>query len=423
MNDLLLLNGRVIDGTGTEPRTGWAVASKGGRIAAIGPTETVPMPDGARAFDVRGMSVMPGLIDAHTHVTYHSGEQSRMLQQLTETIELNTVRAVTNARVILEMGCTAIGDGGTRGNIASAVRDAVTQGLIPGPKIVAAGQIISGSGGLMDQHAAWGKLEDDSLLGIAVDGPEAVRAVVRRQVRSGVDWIKVSASGVPAYPWINARTQDLGYEELAAAVQEAAKFGKFVHAHAHDRNGLRDAVRAGVISLHSGEYVDDEGLAMMRDRSCVFVPTIAWLRFRADITYMRDFLRAVKLTDEEIASYVHDCADAYERCREAIRKAVAVGVPVAVGSDAAHTFPPFDLAYEMEHLQDLGIAPLDVIKCATQVSAKAIGRSDIGILEAGKAADVIVVDGDPAADVSVLRDKSRIVMIVQDGKVLKNTLT
>jgi imidazolonepropionase-like amidohydrolase len=197
-----------------------------------------------------------------------------MLQQMTESIEMNTVRAVTNARNTLDTGCTAIGDGGTRRNIASAIRDAVSQGLMTGPKIVAAGQIISESGGLADQRVPWGTLEDDTLLGMAADGPEAVRATVRRQIRSGVDWVKVSASGVPAYPWISARTQDLEYDEVLAAVEEAAKFGKNVHAHAHDRNGLNDAVRAGVISLHSGEYVDDQGLELMRDRGCVFVPMI-----------------------------------------------------------------------------------------------------------------------------------------------------
>jgi len=420
---LVLINGRLIDGTGEKPRDGWGILVEGTRISVVAPTSSLPAESAAKVVDVQGMTIMPGLIDAHTHLTYHAKEQSRMMQQMTETIELNTVRAALNAKQILETGCTAIGDGGTRSNIATAIRDAVAEGIIPGPKVIAAGQIISGSGGLADYWTPWGELHNETLLGVAVDGPDAVRATVRQQIRSGVDWVKVSASGVPAYPWIPATTQDLEFDELQSAVQEAAKFGKKVHAHAHDTNGLKDAVRAGVISLHSGEYVDDEGLELMRERGCVLVPTIAWLHFRAEEGYMRDFTRSVKLSDEQIAHYVSDCQDAYETCREAIKKAYRMGVPLGVGSDAAHTFPPFDLVREMEYFQDLGIPGSHIISCATKLSAQAVGMAaKWGTLEPGKAADVIVVAGDPAEDVSVLRDKSRVVMILQDGRLIKQAV-
>jgi imidazolonepropionase-like amidohydrolase len=424
VNKLVLRNGRLIDGTGEMPRDDWGILVEGARISAVAPSASLPAEAGAEVIDVQGMTIMPGLIDAHTHLTYHAEEQSRMLQQMTETIEMNTIRAVLNAKQILDTGCTAIGDGGSRGNIATAIRDAVAKQLIPGPKVVAAGQIISGTAGLVDYTTPWGKLHDETLLGVVVDGPAEVRETVREQVRSGVDWVKVSASGGPTRlrPWIPATTQDLEYDELLSAVQEAAKFGKNVHAHAHDTNGLKDAVRAGVISLHSGEYVDDEGLELMRERGCVFVPTIAWLHFSVDESYMRDFTRSVKLSDQQIANCVASCRDAYEHCREAIQNAYRMGVPLGIGSDAAHTFPPFDLVREMEYFQDLGIPPLQIITCATKVSAQAVGRADAwGTLEPGKAADVLVVAGDPAEDIRILRDKSRIVVIIQDGRVIKQT--
>ncbi len=419
-----LINGRLIDGTGEAPRDGWGLLVDGPTIQAVGPGHALHRPADATVIDVGGRTVMPGLIDAHTHLTYHVSEYALILQQMNELLEMTAIKATQNARMILETGCTAIGDGGCRGNTAACIRDAVQQGLIPGPKVVAAGQMLSGTGGIADHTAAWGYHENETYLGIVVNGGPQMREAVRKQMRLGVDWVKVTASGTPGNLWIDGRTQDLGYEEILAAVQEAAKFGKPVHAHAHDRNGLKDAVRAGVISVHSGEFADQAGLELMKARGCFFIPTIAWLHFRAQEKYAREYTRAYKLTDAQIQRFIDDCREAYEACRETIRLAHRLGTPMAIGSDGAHVFPPFDLAYEMEYFQDLGIPPLEILTAATKHSARAIGRGDVwGTLEPGKAADILVVDGDPSRDVRVLRDKSRLVMIVQDGRVVKDRLT
>ena len=154
--------------------------------------------------------------------------------------------------------------------------------------------MLSGSGGVGDHTDAGGHHEHETLLGTVVDGPLAVRVAVRRQIRRGVDWIKLTASGTPGNLWIGGRTPDLRYDEIRAAVEEAAKFGKPVHAHAHGADAVRDAVRAGVISIHSAEFVDDEGLALMKERECVFVPTIAWLHFRVSEDYAREYTRAYR---------------------------------------------------------------------------------------------------------------------------------
>jgi imidazolonepropionase-like amidohydrolase len=420
---LVLANGRLIDGTGAPPRNEWSVALDGGVIEAVGPAATLTVPPDSRVVDVKGRTIMPGLIDAHTHLTYHAGEYALILQQMNETLEMNTVRAVESARTILATGCTAIGDGAARGNIAVAIRDGASRGLIAGPKVVAAGQMLSGSAGIGDHTAAWGALEHDAFLGVVVNGPHEVRAAVRRQVRAGVDWVKITASGTPGNPSIGGRTQDLGYDEIRAAVEEAAKFGKPVHAHAHDPRGVKDAVRAGVISVHSAEFVDDEGLELMKERACIFVPTVAWLGFRVSEDYARRYTRAWGLDDAEVHRFLDAVREAAEAARDAIVRAFRIGTPTAIGSDGAHAFPPFDVVAEMAAFQDLGIPPLDIITSATRQSARAVGRGDVwGTIEPGKAADVLVVDGDPAHDVRVLCDKSRIVLILQDGRVVKDSL-
>jgi imidazolonepropionase-like amidohydrolase len=424
VTQLAFVNGRVIDGTGREPRDGWGLVVDGATIRAVGPVQSLGVPSDARVIDAGGRTLMPGLIDAHTHLTYHVSEYALILQEMNEPLEMTAVKATQNARLILESGCTAIGDGGCRGNIAVAIRDAVQQGVIPGPKVVAAGQMLSGSGGIADHTAAWGYHENETYLGIVVNGPLEMQTAVRKQMRAGADWVKVTASGTPGNLWIGGRTQDLGYEEIRAAVQEASKFGRPVHAHAHDPNGLKDAVRAGVISVHSGEFADEEGLALMQERGCVFVPTIAWLHFRTNPDYARQYTRPYRPTEEQIRRFIEDCREAYEACRETILTARKLGTPIGVGSDGAHVFPPFALAVEMAYLQEAGLPPLEIIAGATQVSARAIGRGDVwGTLEAGKAADLLVVDGDPSRDVRILLEKSRLAMIVQDGRVVKDLLT
>jgi len=423
MAKLALVNGRLIDGTGSEPRDGWGLVIDGANILSVGPAGSLRVPADAQVVDVTGHTLMPGLIDPHTHVSYHKSTWALNMREMTESLETNTIKAVENARIILESGCTAIGDGGSRGNIGVAIRDAILQGTIPGPKIVACGQILCGSGGIVDHTYTWGYHESEAFFGTVVNGPQEVRTAVRKQIRQGIDMVKVAASGLPGDPYIGGHIQDLSYEELDAAVSEAAKFGKTVHAHAHDTEGLKDAVRAGVISLHSGEFIDDEGLELMKEVGSVFIPTIAWLHFRVSEDYAREYNRAFKLSDEQIKWFLDECREAYEVCRDAIVKAFRIGTPTAVGSDAAHVFPPYTVAYEAEYFQDLGIPPLQIINAATQVAAKAIGRADVwGTLEPGKAADVLVVDGDPSQDVRILKDKANILMILKDGEVVKDAM-
>jgi imidazolonepropionase-like amidohydrolase len=405
--ETVFLGGRLVDGTGRDPIADGGLVVAAGAIRAVGPSDRLRFDRDARVIHLDGRTVMPALVDCHTHLTYHRRQPDVWQQDMAESVELNTIAAALCARAILEMGFATIGDGGCRGLIGPAVRDAVARGLIPGPRVVAAGPILCGSAGLLDSVPAWMRLDSESALAMVVDGPAEVRRAVRRQVKGGVDWIKVAASGVAGSRFSSAETDDLGEDEIRAAVSEAAKFGKPVHAHAHSREGVKAAVRAGVISLHSGEFVDEEGLELMQRRGVAFAATIAWLHARCLPGY----------APAHDPALVREARRAYDAARSALARARELRVKVAVGTDAAHRFPHVaDGVLELEYLQALGYSPLEAITAATQTAAEAIGRSGLlGTLEPGKQADVLVVEGNPAEDVRVLRDKRRIVGMWKDG--------
>lgn len=405
---VLLRDALLIDGLGGAPQPRASLAFEGGRITAIGTVDSLrPEPDD-RVIMLDGRTLMPGLIDAHTHLTYHSAQPNVWTQELAESLELNTLRAAANARAILHCGFTTIGDGGCRGFIGPAIRDAVEAGLIEGPRIISAGAIICGEAGLLDNTPPWAEMRSPTSLGMQVAGVEQVRSAVRRQVKGGVDWIKVAASGVAGSRWSSAEHDDLGYGEIRAAVEEAAKYGKAVHAHAHSTGGIAAAVRAGAISLHSGEFADRPGMEAMRDSGVRYSPTIAWLHVRCIPSFGAP-------RDPE---FRHQAWRAFDAARRMIPEARAIGARLALGTDAAHRFPHVaDGVIEMEYLVALGFTPMEAIRSATFEAAAAIGRSDrLGTLRPGMAADLLVVEGDPSADIAVLRDKSRIAMMFKAGE-------
>ena len=210
-------------------------------------------------------------------------------------------------------------------------------------------------------------MESDQALGMTVNGVDEVRRAVRTQVKGGVDWIKVSASGVAGSRFATAETEDLSADEIVAAVSEARKYGKPVHAHAHSREGVRACVEAGVLSLHSGEFVDEEILVLMREKGIIFSPTVAWLHARCLPGYVL----------AENPAFVEEAWRAYAAAKISIVKARELGVKMAMGSDASHRFHHVpDGALELEYYQELGWPALEVIKAATKTAAEAINRGD-----------------------------------------------
>ena len=276
----VIKGGLLIDGSGRAPLPGHTVVFDDGVITKVAPDAAITPAPGDTVVEAKGCTIMPGLIDCHTHLAYHTRQPNVWVQELKESIELNTLHASVNCRSVLHAGFTAIGDGGCRGFITSALRDAVENGTIVGPRIRAAGAIICGEAGLLDTAPPWSEVRTHAGLGMMVTGVDEIRKAVRRQVKGGVDWIKVAASGVAGSQWSSAETDDLSFEELHAAVVEAAKFGLPAHAHAHSVGGIKAAVKAGVISIHSAEFADDEAVADMRAKGVYFSPTIAWLHAR-----------------------------------------------------------------------------------------------------------------------------------------------
>lgn len=406
--DLVVCNGLLIDGTDREPVSGAGVVVRDGRIRQAGPDSSLQRDSDSRVIDVEGRTIMPGLVDSHTHLTYPADQLNLGLLETDCSLELNAIKAAGNAAAILAMGVTTIGDGGCRGYIGPAVRDAINQGVIPGPRVISAGPILCGTAGLADRLPNWMAFEDDIALGMVVDGPDEVRRAVRRQVKGGVDWVKVAASGVAGSRYIDAETQDLSAAEITAAVTEAAKFGRKVHAHAHSREAVKAAARAGVLSLHSGEYVDAEGLEVMREHGTIFSPTIAWLHARC--------LPGYPMAKD--TSFVDEASRAFRAAADAVVRARELGVKLALGTDASHRFFHVpDAVLELEYLVGLGYPPLEAIGCATRVAAEAVGRSRVlGTLQSGKFADLLVVEGNPAEDIRVLRDKSRIHRMFVGGR-------
>ncbi len=404
---IILKGGLLIDGSGREPVPDATIVLDKGVIARIETARKVVPQSDDTVIDAQGRTLMPGLIDAHTHLGYHSRQPDVWTQELKESVELNTLYAAANARAILHCGFTAIGDGGCRGFLSSAVRDAVANGTIEGPRVRAAGAIICGEAGLLDNTPPWSEARTHASLGMMVTGTDEVRRAVRRQVKGGVDWIKVAASGVAGSSWSSAETDDLSYEELHAAVVEARKYRRPVHAHAHSIGGIKAAIRAGAISIHSAEYADDEAIEEMRKAGVYFSPTIAWLHARC----MPQFGAP---TDPEFRA---EAWSAFEASRRMLTQGKSLGEVLALGTDAAHRFPHVpDGVIEMQYFVALGFTPMQAIVAATKNAAAAIGCAEsLGQLQTGRMADVLMVEGNPAEDISILRNKRNIVRMWKGG--------
>jgi imidazolonepropionase-like amidohydrolase len=405
---LILKGALLIDGSGAEPKPGQTITIEDGIVREVGSAGSRRPPADAEVIDVEGRAVMPGLIDAHTHLTYHAERPNVWALETQESVELNTLFAARNAARILATGITTIGDGGCRGYIGPAVRDGVRQGLCRGPDIVAAGPIICGAAGLLDGAPPWLEQQNATSLGMMADGPEAVRAAVRQQVKGGVDWIKVAASGVAGSPFSSAETDDLGFAEIEAAVSEARKYRRLVHAHAHSRGGIIAAARAGAVSIHSAEFADEECLDELAARGTIFSPTIAWLHVRC----------MERFGAPPDPGFRKEAWRAFDASRSMIAEARHRGVRIALGSDAAHRFPHVPSAVlELEYFEALGYPPLEVLRAATETAAAAVGRgAEKGRLAPGLIADLLVVDGNPAEGVGILRDPSRISRIYRAGQ-------
>jgi imidazolonepropionase-like amidohydrolase len=371
------------------------VVVEDGLITAVNPDDTPPV-----TLDLGDRTLLPGLIDMHTHLT-GSLEQGSFMRPVTESAADQALRGAFNARTTLMAGFTTVRNLGSGGFSGLALARAVNGGYAAGPDIIDAGHALGITGGHCDA-TGWlpGVLELDYRSGVA-DGPAEVLKAVRYQIKHGAKVIKTCATaGVLSFEEA-VGAQQYSAEELSIMVEEAARHGIKVAAHAHGSEGILAAVRAGVASIEHGSILTDEIMSEMIERGTYLVPT----------TYLADAIPLEALPAPIRAKAEH----VLPIMRESLRRAIAAGVPIAFGTDAA-VYPHGDNAREFGVLVMLGMSPLEAIRSATLEATALLGKTDRGAIAVGLRADMIAVDGNPLDDVTLLEN---IPFVMKSGRVHK----
>ena len=397
--------GRLVDVDAGTVLADQVILIRESRIVAVG--TAVKIPEGANVIDLSNMTVLPGLIDCHTHLA-DGARDGDPISQLKKTSAQVALESVPNARVTLESGFTTVRDVGVyRALNDVALRDAIARGDIVGPRMYVAGAYITitGGAGAMTGFAPDIQLPWDLRYGEA-NSPWEVRQKVRLLAHDGVDHIKILSTGAVLTHGSNPGSVEFTLEELEAAVDEASHFGLRVEAHAHAAAGIKNAIRAGVASVEHATMIDDEGIALAKQRGTyldmdIYDEECIQEDGRKGIT-PKDFLQ-------------HD-AELGQIQRDNFRKAVQAGVKMSFGTDAGVC--PYGIsARQFAFMVQYGMTPMQAIQSATSAAADLLGHSDmLGSIKAGKYADIIAVSGDPLRDVRVLED---VKFVMKDGTVYK----
>jgi imidazolonepropionase-like amidohydrolase len=393
--------GRLIDGRGGPPVANAIILINGDRITAVGPGLAIPA--GARVIDLSRYTVLPGLIDAHTHVTTQPKDYYEDLFRRSP-IDV-AITAHVYAKRTLEAGFTTIRDVGSREFIDVALRNAINRGDVPGPRIQAATLAVGSTGGHNDVSGFSPYIKFDSFSGVA-DGIDDIRKLVRLEVKNGADVIKMIASAGVLSEEESVGAPQYSQEEMNAVVEEAAMWGRKVAAHAHGTEAIKRAIKAGVASVEHASFIDEEGLQLAKSRGTYLVMDI----------YNDDYI----LAEYKRMGYPQKILDKEARVgrtqRENFRRAVQAGVKLAFGTDAGvypHGWNGKQFAKEVE----FGLTPMQAIQTATVNAADLLGWSDrVGSVQPGRFADIIAVSGDPLTDV---RELERVAFVMKGGVVYK----
>ena len=381
------------------------LARDGEVVAVLGPDEAVP--DGAHILDLRGLTVLPGLIDAHTHLI---GEMEFAGIPGTQTSAAEeTLIGVRNARLTLDAGFTTVRDVGTfRAFVDVALRDAIDRGDVPGPRMQPAGAYLTTPGGAGDVTGLARDivLPPDLRFGV-VTTPAEMRQKVRELAAGGAGVIKILVTGAVLTRGTRPGIVELDEAMVRAAVEEAAAHGLWVAAHAHGAAGITLAARAGVRSVEHGSLIDDDGIAALREHGTFLV---------ADL-YDGDWIAEVGAREGWPAETLRKNEETTEAQRQGFTKSVAAGVRLAYGTDSG-VYPHGENARQLGYYVRYGMSPIEAIRSATVVAAELMGWDDrVGRLEPGRAADLIAVAGNPLEDVELLRD---VAVVVKGGRIAKD---
>ena len=396
--------GRLLDGTDTAPIRNAVILIEGDRITAVGPGLAIPA--GYEVVDLSRSTVLPGLIDCHTHITGQSGNYYEDLFRRSPIDE--AVTAHVYARRTLEAGFTTVRNVGAREFIDVALRDAINRGDVVGPRMQVATMAVGSTGGHNDLTGFSPYLRFEGFSGIA-DGVDEIRKLIRVEVKRGADLIKVMATAGVLSEEGSVGAPQYSQEEMNAVVQEAAMWGKKVAAHAHGAEGIKRAARAGVASIEHGGMIDEEGVRLLKERGIYLVPDIytdEYILLEADHLGLPQKMveKEKELRKNQLVNW---------------KRAIAAGVKLAFGTDAG-VYPHGQNARQFHSLLKLGLTPAQILAMATTGAADLLGWSDrAGAIAPGRYADLIAVDGDPLADLTELE---RVRFVMKGGVVVKDEL-
>ena len=408
---LRIVGGMVFDGTGKDPIQGAEVRLRDGLIEAVGvASELPPLDPEVPVFDATGCTVLPGLVEAHFHSTYFNVAALEDLD-IKYPVEYITLLSSSNARLALECGYTAARSGGSLHNIDVWLKKAIDEDVVPGPRLVSSGREICGAGGLMDWNPEFRKIGMEGLV-LLINGPAEARSAVRKLVKDGVEWVKTYPTGDAASPDANDHhTLCMTAEEMNAVVETAHNHRLKVTGHCRATEGIKNALRAGYDALEHATFMDQEALDLMLSRD---VPAVPALYFeKASIERGPEFGMSSRVIDGH--------KETLEGGMKSARMILEAGGCLGMGGDYGFAWNPHgDYARELTFfVTDVGFSPAQVLTCATRNGAKILGReNELGTLQAGKLADVLVVSGNLLKDISLLENRSNIRAVFQGG-VLK----